>query len=772
MSAHGRTLLAAEAGLALVTAAAIIGMHRLFADGSYRPVLLAQALAAHVVVAVLRRWGVALPVSAVATAVAAALVLTWTHYLDLTVAFLPGRDVLAAAGDDLRAAWALFQDVKAPAPVETGFMLAAGAAVWAMVFVADWAAFRASATFEALLPSATLFLFAAALGAPGGRVPGAALYAATAMGFVLLQRTLTQEQSSAWAATHRSRGRWSLIGTGAGLILVAVAAGVVAGPKLPGAGADPVLAWRDLNDDDPARVVVSPMVDIQARMLDQPDVELFTVRSPRPEYWRLTSLDEFDGTIWRSSYGTNDADGELPQDFEAGVETATIEQTVTVSRLAAVWLPAAYEPRSIVPGENEVDWDPRSSTLIVDGQLRTSDGISYQVTSQVPEWTEAELSSAGSEVPDDIAQTYRQLPSDLSPRVTALADDITDGIGSPYGKARAIADHLRGNFTYDIDAPAGHGNDALTNFLFTTRRGYCEQFAGAFGALARSIGLPTRVAVGFTSGIPDPGDPNLFHVTGRHAHAWNEVYLDGYGWVTFDPTPGRAPPQSEEWLGVPAQQDNAGGAGSPTATAAALIPAPGSIPAPTGDPRTGPGPDRNELAVSDGVEDDGGSGVAAALRTAGFSALALAAAYVLVVPVALAIQAAVRRRRAAEPVAHVRWAWRDAVERATGAGAELPTSLTVAETARGLAAALPEVAPVVPGLAATVERVAYAEAEPTPDELGEVDRARRQIAAAAARRVGVPLRVARALDLRVLWRRAWSGQRRSAHTTTPVVLPR
>ncbi|HLM63945.1 MAG TPA: DUF3488 and transglutaminase-like domain-containing protein [Acidimicrobiales bacterium] len=772
MRAHGRTLLASELALALVTATAIVGMHRLFADGSYRPPLLVQALAAHVLVAVLRRWGISLPLSAVVTAVAGALVLTWTHYLDLTVAFLPRPDVLAAAGDDLRAAWALFQDVKAPAPVDTGFMLAAGAAVWAMVFVADWAAFRASATFEALLPSATLFLFAAALGAPGGRVPGAALYAATAMGFVLLQRTLTQETSSAWAATHRSRGRWSLIGTGAGLILVAVAAGVVTGPNLPGARADAVLAWRDLNDDDPARVVVSPMVDIQARLLDQPDVELFTVRSPRPEYWRLTSLDEFDGTIWRSSYGTNDADGELPQEVEPGVETATIEQTVTVSRLAAVWLPAAYEPMSIVPGENEVDWDPRSSTLIVDGQLRTSDGIAYQVTSHVPQWTQAELSSAASEVPDEIAQTYLQLPSAMNPQVTALAQRITDGIDSPYGKARAIADHLR-TFTYDLNAPAGHSTDALMNFLFTTKRGYCEQFAGAFGALARSIGLPTRVVVGFTSGIPDEDDPNLFHVTGRHAHAWDEVYLDGYGWVTFDPTPGRAPPQSEEWLGVPAQQDNAGGAGSPTPAPATPVPAPGTLPA-LGDnaAQTGPGPDRNELAVGDRAQDDGGYGVAGALRTVALTALALAVAYVLVVPAALAAQAAVRRRRAAEPVAHVRWAWRDAVERATGAGAELPSSLTVAETGHELAAALPEVAAVVPGFAATVERVAYAESEPTPDELGEVDRARGEIATAAARRVGLPLRVARALDVRVLWRRAWSGRRRSAHTTTPVVLPR
>ena len=143
--------------------------------------------------------------------------------------------------------------------------MAAGAAVWVIAYLADWAAFRVAATFEALLPSATLFLFAAVLGAPGGRVPGAAAYAAAALGFVLVHRTRRQEEAATWAAAHRSRGRRSLLGTGAALGTAAVVAGAIAGPQLPGAGADPVLDWRDVGKDDPTRVVVSPLVDIQTR---------------------------------------------------------------------------------------------------------------------------------------------------------------------------------------------------------------------------------------------------------------------------------------------------------------------------------------------------------------------------------------------------------------------------------------------------------------------------------------------------------------------------
>ena len=265
MRHRGGRLLATETALALVTAVAVVGMHRLFVNGSYRGPLLREALAAHVVVAVLRHRGVRLLPAAALTAGAAAALLTWTTYPDTSSWLLPTASTLSAAGRDLSAAWEVFGDVRAPAPVDDGFLVAAGAAVWVIAYLADWAAFRVAATFEALLPSATLFLFAAVLGAPGGRVPGAAAYAAAALGFVLVHRTRRQEEAATWAAAHRSRGRRSLLGTGAALGTAAVVAGAIAGPQLPGAGADPVLDWRDVGKDDPTRVVVSPLVDIQTR---------------------------------------------------------------------------------------------------------------------------------------------------------------------------------------------------------------------------------------------------------------------------------------------------------------------------------------------------------------------------------------------------------------------------------------------------------------------------------------------------------------------------
>jgi hypothetical protein len=95
--------------------------------------------------------------------------------------------------------------------VENGFLAVSVAAIWLIVFVADWAAFRVMATFEALLPATTLFVFSAALGGSGSPVASAGLFAGSALLFVLLQRTSNQERTSRWAASTapRAAGRCS-----------------------------------------------------------------------------------------------------------------------------------------------------------------------------------------------------------------------------------------------------------------------------------------------------------------------------------------------------------------------------------------------------------------------------------------------------------------------------------------------------------------------------------------------------------------------------------
>jgi transglutaminase-like putative cysteine protease len=754
-----RLLLVNEVALALVTVTAIVGMHRLFVDGSYRGPLVVQAVLAHVVVAVLRRRGVPLGRAALATAAVAVLSLTWSRFPDTTRWLLPTADTVAQLGDDLSEAWRVFGKVRAPAPVENGFLAATGAVVWVLVYLADWAAFRVSATFEALLPATTLFIFAAALGGPGSPVASAALFSGAGLLYVLLHRTSSQERSTRWAGGRRDQGRWSLVTTGSTLIGAAVLAGVVAGPNLPGSGSRPLLAWRDLNRDTPTRVVLSPMVSLQTKIVEQPDVEVFTVRSERSSYWRLTSLDEFDGEIWRSSYSTDDADGELPRALDPKSETETVTQEVTISALSSVWLPAAYEPVALDARGQAVDVDARSSTLMVDRDVPTSDGYTYTVTSAMPLWSAAELRTASPDVPDEIAATYLQLPERFPELVETEAYEITRAATTPYDKARALQDYLRSDlFTYDDQVGPGHSDNALLTFLFETRRGYCEQFASAFAAMARSAGLPARVAVGFTPGARDRrNDPTLFRVRGVHAHAWPEVYLGEYGWVPFEPTPTRGPPGGEGWLGVPESQDTS--AGGSAATGGEPLEGSGDgaggtgDTAASGDDRRGPRGDLGAGGTAGGRPDraDDAGMIAETVSLIGPRLGLAALAYVVLMPAAIAGRQVVRRRRARTPAARARLSWQRATENASTAGVSLPPSLTIAEAADRIGERLPAAAAAIQELARTMESLAYAEVTPPAGEMDRAERAAATTVQEARRHQSWVQRVAAYLDVRLLF---------------------
>ena len=748
-------LLANEAALAFVTVCAIVGMHRLFEDVSYRGPLVATAIVAHVAVAALRRAKVHLVPAALITAAAAVLFITWTRFPETARWLLPTGDTLSQAGDDIQAAWKLFGKVRAPAPVENGFLAVSAAAIWLIVYVADWAAFRVMATFEALLPATTLFVFSAALGGDGSPVAGAALFACAALLFVLLQRTYNQERTSRWATSRGTQGRWSLLGTGGLLIGTAVIAGAIAGPQFPGAEDDALVAWRDINRDTPTRVVPSPMVSLRTRQVDQQDIELFTVTSTAPSYWRLTSLEQFDGEMWKSAYSTDDAAGELPRALDVAAATTTVRQTFSITQLSSVWLPAAFEPRAISTGDDDqpADFDERSSTLMVDRRMASSDNFTYDVVSELPLFNGDQLRSASTEIPEEIAATFLELPDDME-RVTTLTEELTAGADTPYDKARVLQDWFRSEGVYDINIGPGHSADALRQFLFGGLRGYCEQFAGAFAAMARTIGIPSRVAVGFTPGVQDSEDPNLYRVRGIHAHAWPELYLGQYGWVPFEPTPTRGPPGAGEWLGVPAQQADAGdGTGS-------------AVPEPNAG--GGLGSEGDDVITADrlpdlGPGDDGASAggseadesplipkpIQDALKVLGLVALA----YVVLVPLSLVGQRVIRRRRATSPADRVRLAWRNATERAGYAGVPLAPSLTITETAARLAVALPGSADAARGMAHTMERIEYAEQAPSAEDVASAKAGSATLVAEAERQLAWPQRIGGWFDARRLRRR-------------------
>jgi hypothetical protein len=181
------------------------------------------------------------------------------------------------------------------------------------------------------------------LGSGEYEIACAALFAAAVLWFVAVQRSLAIERDQAWLPTHRTTSRAVLRSAGA-VALVALVAGVLVGPSLPGARSEAAVEWRGGASGDRSRVTVSPMVEIRKRLVDQSNREVFRVRSTEPAYWRLTSLDSFDGEIWSSSGEFKQAGGELPSSVPEGQAFRPIRQRVTIRALSAIWAPTAFGP--------------------------------------------------------------------------------------------------------------------------------------------------------------------------------------------------------------------------------------------------------------------------------------------------------------------------------------------------------------------------------------------------------------------------------------------
>lgn len=659
-----RLLRPSEVMLGGVMVATVLGFARLFDGDEFVLPLILTAVVAHAVPAAGRRRGWGLPRTALVSFAGFVGLTSWLFYLDTTLVGVPTLTTVAEARTDLADAWRVFQEVVAPAPVETGFLVASCLAIWLAAYLADWAAFRLWSSFEAIVPSTTLFVFAAMVGSTRLRLFASVLYLAAALGFILVHRVARQENDSGWLGAEASRGSSMMLRSGAALCVSAVIVAVVVGPQLPGIDEDAMWNFRDRGADRGSRVTLSPIVDIKKRLVEQSADEVFTVRSPVRSYWRLTSLDTFDGSIWKSKGDFEDATGELPATVESSASRVEATQEVTMKALAALWLPAAYEPTAVDGADADVVYEAESSTLIVGSDLSTSDGLTYQVDSAIPRFDRDALLSAPSTVPEPIAARYLTLPDTFSDLASNTADEVTAGLDQPYGKAIALQDFFQDNFRYSLDVDQGHSVDAVDDFL-TTRAGYCEQFAGTYAGMARSVGLPARVAVGFTPGEVDPEDPDLYHVRGEHAHTWPEVYIEGFGWVPFEPTVSRGIPDAEPYTGV-AEPTPAEGGATPSDPATSTTLADQSTPSsqPEFDPEDFAG------GTATVGNDAGGppSPWPGRLAATGGVLVVIAALYAAAVLAAARIRHRARRRRARGARARTQVAWAEALEGLAVAG--------------------------------------------------------------------------------------------------------
>lgn len=403
-------------------------------------------------------------------------------------------------------------------------------------------------------------------------------------------------------------------------------------------------------------VTYNPLTELagQLRLPTPRTLLVYSSTDPSPDYLRMTTLDRFSDTSgWSSSELSADvrrdavSRGLPPPPAVSGAQPVTT--SVRMQALGGPWLPIPARPTGVdVPGPWL--WDRRSETVFSTRTRVEQLRAPYRVTSSRVTPDPAALRGSSTSGPG--TAPYAQ-PPQVSPYVRDLTRQVTSAASTDYDKVIALQAFLRdpaNGFVYSEDAtvpPTGTRN-ALEAFL-RQRRGFCEQYSSAMAAMVRLLGIPARVAVGFTQGTRTAD--GSWRVTTSNAHAWPEVWFPQTGWLRFEPTPRGSQVDVPSYTVLPAP---GGGSDTPAATPSAAPPT-AAAPDPAG---AGPA----------GRPDPGGGSATGTPAGGGTSRTPVLAGGALVLLLAAPSGTAVLRRRRLWRAGGAEAAWAHVVEDATDVG--------------------------------------------------------------------------------------------------------
>lgn len=503
----------------------------------------------------------------------------------------------------------------------------------------------------------------------------------------------------------------------------------------------------------------SPLSAFRKFVKEWGDTDLLTVRGlPEGATVRLATMDAFDGVVWNVA-GAEAAEGSGTF-RRVGSEVDTLTRSGTravvemqVHDLPFVWLPTVGWTQQVAFGERdsalrtELRYNDATGTAVLTGGVPA--GLSWQASVVVPAVPdEASLDRAA------IASVVLPEPREVPEVVATRAGEIAGTAGSPGLIARSLEEELRTNgfFSHGLtdrgDAPSlsGHGANRITELLGGTMVGDGEQYASAMALMARSMGLPARVVLGFIPS-PEQAGSEAITFTGSEIQAWVEIDLAGYGWVSFFPTPDESQTPREDTS--PEQ--------------AAAEPAVRQPPPPPQAPVTAPDDDTEQPNTDDRQEQSRDSQIWA---TVGRVALVGGIPLLVVLGPPLVIAALKRRRRrrrrwAPDPVQRVVGGWDELLDGATELRRRLPAPATRRELAVSLAASFSTRGEDVPAgggrravgvggpvatLAARADAAVFSGREPTD---AEVEAYWNQVATTTEA-------MRRAVPRRLRWRARWA----------------
>jgi len=474
---------------------------------------------------------------------------------DGVLGVVPTSAALHSSVDGLVNGWSQIISVPLPATGPDQMMVLPVVASWVAALASAELVVRSTHRLAAALPPTALYGLALSLGVDG---PGSPV----TTGAVLLVLGLLLAAVVTGAVGQRPAGspstfRWRQP-LEAGVCLVVVGTlGVVVGPRLPLVGSGrPYDPRTSVTPPVSPVAAVNPLAELAA-WARNPGQLLFTVHSRQPLTTQIavlgtySDLNGWTGTsrLLRSSAQVTAVGAPFAglwsplgrESVGSAVSRIGVSESVTIQGLQGSWVPVPMDAVTVSGIHPYVD----AETGMVQAVPAMTRGATYHVVASAPRQPPSCIGHSAAAIP--------VLAS--SPQIERLTAALDIGAQPPCQQAEDLLSMLAtgGRYTYSTTAPSGTNIAVLENFLYgpasSGRKGTSEQFAGAFALLARTLGLPARVVVGFHAGTRTGSD--TWRVTGADAFAFAEVDFDGLGWVGFDPTP--LPPHATPPPDEPAQ---------------------------------------------------------------------------------------------------------------------------------------------------------------------------------------------------------------------------
>lgn len=451
-----------------------------------------------------------------------------------------------------------------PVPGGSGVVLLAAASIGLAAIVIDVLAVRLRKPAIAGLPLLVIYMAPIATAAKTGGPSGIITFLLAAIGYLGLLASDGRHRLRGWGRVvtvwHYAGGDERLGGadirglaaTGRKIGFAAICAAIIAPLLLPNLNLHRLFANRG-GGDHISHVGLPNPVDQMRGLLDETNnapVLSYSSTAKGGEYLQVYVLNYNEArglwTIVQPSPSISIGTRALlappglasTTNYTTTVTTIKLDHVVGASagyNFPVFFLPVPYWPVTLnLTGS----WSEAYNSLMVFSGDPDHSGLRYSVLNGQPLLTKA-LEDLPESVPSSIGKNYLRFRSSVTKELTSIAQQITRNANTPFEKAVALERYFQsGIFTYTLHSNVLNTPQGLVQFLTTDRRGFCEQFAFAMAVLARLVGIPSRIAIGYTGGTRKTD--GTWQVTTSDAHSWPELYFPQAGWLRFEPTPGGA----------------------------------------------------------------------------------------------------------------------------------------------------------------------------------------------------------------------------------------